>query len=105
MPKLLPRWIGPFTITRTLSATDNYQLALPAKYGRLHPVFHTSQLKRWQENNHSKFPGRTLSKPGPLPDYSENDRFNIDHIRADRYIRGRREFLIRWEGYGPEDDS
>ena len=41
--KLLPRWIGPFTVTKAVGKVA-YKLQLPDKW-TLHPVFHVSLLK------------------------------------------------------------
>lgn len=53
--KLLPKFIGPFTVSRVIS--DNaYKLSLPPQYRRLHPVFNVSRLRAYHESDPSKFP-------------------------------------------------
>src|SRR5437667_11200413 len=45
-PKLAPRWIGPFRILKQIGG-QAYELALPEKYARLHPVFPLQLLEEY----------------------------------------------------------
>ena len=65
--KTAPRWVGPFLITNTYPATDNYRLKLPKEYNHIHPTFHVRLLKKYHENDNKKFLSRKLTKPRPLP--------------------------------------
>jgi len=106
--KLMPRWLGPFPVTKTYHDTDNYSLKLPQQYSRLHNKFHTSLLKPFIRNNNVLFPNRQHAKPSAtfIPEVEADNLFEVDHIR-DRKIakNGDRTYLIRWQGYGPADDS
>ena len=42
--KLAAQWIGPFRIESAVNPVA-YRLTLPARYNKLHPVFHVSLLK------------------------------------------------------------
>ena len=58
--KLLPRYIGPYTVLKALPETSNYELELPAELAkrRLHRRFHVNLLKPHQANDDVQFPGR-----------------------------------------------
>ena len=45
-PKLAPCWIGPFRILKWIRG-QAYELALPKKYARLHPVFPVQLLEEY----------------------------------------------------------
>ena len=46
-PKLLPKFIGPYAVTKVISPTS-YELDLPQQL-RIHPVFHLDKLKLFKE--------------------------------------------------------
>ena len=106
--KLLPRWIGPFPITEVHPDTDNYRLQLPPRYSKLHDKFHVSLLKPYRPNDDLMFPGRRLARPAAveIPEVEADNLFLVDHIRERKISRnGKKQYLIRWKGYGPSDDS
>ena len=57
--KLMPKFIGPFIITKLNRRTSNYQLELPAKMKSHHILnqFHVDWLRLYLENNEMMFPG------------------------------------------------
>ena len=70
---------------------------------RIHPVFHVSLLQPYRED------GRV--QPPPPPFYvGKQLAYTADRILDHKAVRrGRRknmkEFLVHWEGYGPEHDT
>ena len=46
--KLSPRFIGPFRVLDKVNPTA-YRLELPPELGRIHDVFHVSQLRLFEE--------------------------------------------------------
>ncbi|MCJ8731783.1 hypothetical protein PDJAM_G00203460 [Pangasius djambal] len=77
--KLAPKFIGPFIVTKILSPVA-VRLKLPPAYRRIHPVFHVSKLK-------------------PVFHSPINPPLNWRR-------RGRGfQYLVDWEGYGPEERS
>ena len=44
--KLMPKWIGPYRVTKRIEETSNYMIDLPRelKERRIHPMFHVSKL-------------------------------------------------------------
>ena len=62
--KFLPKYIGPFTITKVISEVV-YQLDLPETM-KCHNVFHMDRLQSYSENHENDFPGR-MQANRPLP--------------------------------------
>jgi hypothetical protein len=95
--KLLPRYIGPFPVTEQVSSVA-YRLHLPPQY-KIHNVFHVSLLKPYKDS------GSVRPPPPELIDGEEH--YEVEAILAHRDGKGRRkrEYLVRWVGYGPLHDS
>ena len=97
--KLLPRWLGPFEIIAKVG-TVAYKLKLPAAL-KIHPVFHVSLLKAYKSS------GRVQPPPVPSNLKSDEDQiYEVERILDDRVTKaGKKEFLIKWAFYGPENNS
>ena len=77
---------------------------LPPEYASVHPNFHARLPKLFVANNTGQFPLR--EPPGPSPIIPEDNQYEVEEILE--HQRGRRsitEYLVRWAGYGQEDDS
>jgi Chromo (CHRromatin Organisation MOdifier) domain len=95
--KLDVRQIGPFFVTATWGK-NAYQLKLPPKYRDIHPVFHVSLLEPYYARAGKPVP--------PEPDYVEGEKeYVIKEIVRDRTYRKQKQYLVRWEGYPPEEDT
>jgi hypothetical protein len=101
--KLTGKYLGPFAVEQVISPVA-YRLRLP-KSLKVHPVFHVSLLQPWHVDSDMPHPN-VLSRPPPVD--AEEDRFFVDSLLDKRQRkRGRGvsvEYLVRWRGYGPEDD-
>ncbi|KAL0198153.1 hypothetical protein M9458_006693, partial [Cirrhinus mrigala] len=99
--KLSPRYIGLFKILRQINDVT-FQLQLPPRY-RIPPTFHVSLLKPY-------FPSATetqgVEAGAPPPEILDQPSiYTVNQILDSRRRGGRLEYLIDWEGYGPEERS
>ncbi|KAI3369497.1 hypothetical protein L3Q82_007712 [Scortum barcoo] len=94
--KLGPRFVGPFPLSKVITPVS-VQLKLPRSL-RVHPTFHVSRLKPVKES--------PLVPPSkPLPQVNRGPVYSFKKLLA-VHKRGRgRQFLVDWEGYGPEERS
>jgi hypothetical protein len=68
------------------------------------PTFHASELKPYHENDVTLFPSREFAQPGPVVTIDGQEEWAVDSI-IDERRRGRGfQYLVRWVGYGPEED-
>ena len=104
--KLTGRYIGPFRVRGTVN--DNaVTLDLPPLLGALHSTFNISRLKPYRDGR-ALFPGRPQrvhQPPAVLTDTNGVAEYEVECVLAQRGSGARRELLIRWKGYGPEDDQ
>ena len=92
--KLLPRWIGPFTIVEQVGAIS-FKLDLPDTLQRLHPVFHASLLTKYNDKGGYRPLPPILLEDGSL-------EYEVERILDSRVIkRGKSvtEYYIKWLGY------
>ncbi|KAL0164369.1 hypothetical protein M9458_040122, partial [Cirrhinus mrigala] len=99
--KLSPRYIGLFKILRRINDVT-FQLQLPPRY-RIHPTFHVSLLKPCHPSA-TGTPGAKVEPPPP--EILEPPSVCTVHEILDSQRRGGHlEYLVDWEGYGPEERS
>ena len=97
--KLDHRFLGPFRIIKKIG-TQAYKLKLPPKYSRIHNVFHVSLLEPYYQQA-----GSDLVVIQPDLADNEEGEYEVDQVLARRTYQNRKEWLVRWTGYGPADDQ
>jgi hypothetical protein len=102
--KLVQRTIGPFEVLEKINPVV-YRLRLPDTYP-MHPVFNIAHLKKYHPSP-AKFGTRSVLPP--TRDFLASPEYEVEAIIGHRLLGrkqgNRRQFRIRWAGYGPADDS
>ncbi|KAK3570234.1 hypothetical protein QTP86_017146 [Hemibagrus guttatus] len=98
--KLSPKFIRPFEIVRQVNPVA-YRLRLPASY-RICLTFHVSLLKPAHPAVGEARPG---GEPPPPLDIEGSPAYQVWALLNSRQVRSRLQYLVDWEGYGPEERS
>ena len=101
--KFMPRFDGPYLITATNKNHSTVTLHLPNS-PHAFPVFHTSEIFPFKENDDDLFPQRALHPPAPIIRDGEQEFF-IDKIVDERRRAKQTQYRVRWQGEGPEGDK
>ncbi|KAK3506297.1 hypothetical protein QTP70_015954 [Hemibagrus guttatus] len=96
--KLSPKFVGPFEIVRQVNPVA-YRLRLPTLY-HICPTFHVSLLKPAHPTARE---ARACEEPLPSLDIEGSLAYQVRALLNSRRIRSRLQYLVDWEGYGPEE--
>ena len=99
--KLKQRWIGPFEITQRINP-NVFRLRMSDKYPGL-PVFNIQHLKKYEESP-PEWGERTVM-PESRRLRKESEEFEVEAIVGHRRKGKTLQYLVRWEGYGPQFDT
>ena len=103
MAKFMPRFNGPYTIVDIDEEHSMVTLDLPNSPNAV-PTFHTSEVVPYKENDAELFPNREFSRPPPITT-KDGDKEYFIHDIIDEQQRGcGTHYLVRWIGYGPEEN-
>ena len=100
--KLGPQQVGPFRILETVGKRNAFRLDLPDNI-TIHPVISQIHLEPSQPPQTDPY-GRDPLPPPPIRGADDEDEWEIESILRKRMRNRRPEYLIRWRGYGPEED-
>jgi hypothetical protein len=103
--KLIQRTIGPFEVMEKINPVV-YRLCLPNNYP-MHPVVNLDHLKKYHQSP-SEFGERVVLPPTRdlLCSAEEYEvKAILGHRLAKRKSGNRREYLVRWKGYDPSEDT
>jgi hypothetical protein len=95
--KLKDRWVGPFEVLGSPSP-NAYRLALPKRM-KCSPVINVDRLKPFVVRANAPSP------PQPVSDAGQEGEMEVEMLVGRRTFRGGVEYLVRWRGLGPEEDS
>ncbi|CAJ0958187.1 unnamed protein product [Ranitomeya imitator] len=96
-PKFKPRFIGPYKISEVLNPVS-FRLTLPASFA-IHNVFHRSLLRRYVA---PVVP--SVDPPAPVLVEGEFE-YVVEKILDSCISRRKLQYLVKWKGYGQEDNS
>ncbi|KAL7888571.1 hypothetical protein AOLI_G00035450 [Acnodon oligacanthus] len=91
--KLAPKYVGPFKVDRRINPVT-YRLHLPPSM-RIHPTFHVSRL----------WPFLCGTWPPALRLVAGSPAYTIHHLLDSHHVQGGIQYLVDWEGYGPDEQS
>ncbi|KAL0147695.1 hypothetical protein M9458_057004 [Cirrhinus mrigala] len=101
--KLSPRYVGPFQITRQITPVS-FRLDLPSEY-RISPTFHVSLLKPAGRPGGEEILDETAPQGPPPLIIDGEEAYRVNAILDSRRRSGHLQYLVDWEGYGPEERS
>ena len=99
----MPKFDGPYLVMDVNPNVSTVTLDIPQMLN-LFPTFHTSHVKPFKHNNDIKFPHRTIDKPGPI-EVDGVPEHVVKKIMDCKTFGKNFKYLVRWSGYGPEDDK
>jgi hypothetical protein len=99
--KLDDKWRGPFKVLRKVGSAA-YELEMPPKW-KGYRIFNRDRLKRYVAPIFDSQRDAEVPPPPELVD--EFEEYEVEAVLADRVRQGIKEFLIRWKGYPPENDT
>ena len=112
-PKFMPKFVGPFKVTKligprdqkgTVLTTTAVQLALPPMM-KVHDVFHVGLVKQYRSDGAVHPPEPLLYETDGTPQWEVD---SLVDSRTRKNVNGRvqiTEYLVRWSGFGAEHDT
>ena len=99
--KLSHRRLGPYSVKHRVRHYA-YRLTLPHSMRRLHPVFNVVKLTLAPPD---PIIGRRRTAPPPPELIDGEEEYAVEEILDSRMFRRRLQYLVKWEGYGIENNT
>ena len=99
-----PRFIGPFQILKRMNKVT-YRLQLPAQYRIISPSFHVSLLRPMVQGPLQVSDPSGSDNTPPAIVVEGSPAYIVRELIDSRRRGGRLQYLVDWEGYGPEERS
>ena len=81
-----------------------YQLKLPASFGQVHPVFSVTLLRPYNSDPIAEC--QEHHPPPPPPVICDGvEEYEVEKILNSQIFHRKVEYLVRWKGYGVEEDE
>ena len=100
----MPPLNSPYLVMDTFPKASTVTLDIP-NTPNLFPTFHTSHVKPFKKNDSTKYPSRSLAKPGPIVVDGTPEHFIQKIINKKKISHNNVKYLVWWVGYSPEDDQ
>ena len=101
--KLDYKWLGPYVVEQVISHSA-YWLKLPTSFGKTHPIFSVTLLHPFEGDSIAE-----LQECHPLPPppiiRDGIEEYEVEKILDSWILCGKVEYLVRWKGYGVEEDK
>ena len=99
--KFTHRYLGPFPIVQPVGS-HTYRLKLPCSMSHIHPVFHVIKLMPVPPDPIV----RRRTKPPPPPEIiGGEERYEVEEVINSRFWCRKLQYLVKWKGYGHEENS
>ena len=102
--KFMPRFDGPYSIAEVNHKASTVTLNVPPS-SNVYPTFHTAEVMPFNKNDRSLFPSHELARPRPIFTEEGMQEHYVEKIIDTRKHGRGMQYLIRWLGYGPEEDK
>jgi len=99
--KLSHRCLGPYPVERRVGKYA-YRLVLPPPMRHLHPVFNVVKLSPAPDD---PIVGRRRNPPPPPELVDGEEEYVVEKILNSRMFRRKLQYLVKWEGYGIEENT
>jgi hypothetical protein len=100
--KLEDKHFSPFKVLEQIG-TSTFCLELPQTWKKIHNSFHESKLLPYISPKFPQQVGLQFKPPPKLVD--GNQEFQVEEVLDSRIIQQQLQYLIKWVGYGSEDNT